>query len=266
MKSSEGFRRFLAVNRKLYPEKSFGGYSHRDGGARFYLRVRALLESSASRLVLDYGCGLAEHRKLAPPAIADLYLLRGRATRVIGIDVDPGAGQNDGIDEFRLITEARLPVETASIDLCVSDWVLEHVADVANFYNECARVLKPGGYLCIRTPNRFHYASLGASLIPSRLHRAVRGMLGHPHDEDDVFPTYYRSNTTSACRRWLRRSGFEPMVYAHRGESHLTGLGYLPGLLGKWAEEFTPSFFHHEIHAFGRRLSATPPASNPSAA
>jgi SAM-dependent methyltransferase len=256
MKSSKGFDRFLAVNRRLYPERAFGGFTSRDGGARFYLRVRALLESSPHRIVVDLGCGLAEHRKLAPPTIADLYLLRGRATRVIGLDVDPAAKANETIDEFRLIDGDRLPIDSNSIDVCVSDWVLEHVRDVSNFYAECARIIRPGGFVCIRTPNRFHYSSIGASLIPARLHERIRTLLGHPHEGGDVFPTYYRSNTTKACRRWLSRSGFAPMVYAHRGESHLSGLGYVPGLLGKWIEELAPPFLSHEIHAFGRRLQS----------
>ena len=177
---------------------------------------------------------------------------------MIGIDVTQDSATNDAIDEFRLIAGAAWPVEDNSVDLCVSDWVVEHVEDVDAYFREAMRVLKPGGCLCFRTPNRLHYVSIAAALIPDTLHHRARKIAGHPHTEDDVFPTYYRANTVWRCRSLLRRHGFEDLVYAHRGASHLAGMGFALGWLGKLIEHLTPSFCWHEIHAFGRKRAGQP--------
>lgn len=238
---------------RTYPEAAFGGYTHFDGTLRFHTRVQALLAGSGNGVVLNFGCGRGAHVEVVDESVRGAMTFRGKARRVIGIDVDPVGRENGDLDEFRLISGARIPVDDASIDLCVSDWVVEHLTDVESFFSECARVIRPGGHLCFRTPNRFHYSSIGASLIPARHHHAVRRMLGHFHDPDDVFPTYYRCNTRSRAVRELRRSGFEPMVYRHHGESHLVGRGVMLGRIGRWIEAVSPSILHHEIHAFGRR-------------
>lgn len=237
----------------LYPEVGFGGYSHFDGTLRFYTRVQALLAETDAGVVLNFGCGRGAHAELAHGVVRAAQSLRGKERRVIGVDVDPVGSTNKDLDEFRLIDDGRIPMDDVSVDLCVSDWTVEHLPNVQRFFSECARVIRPGGYLCFRTPNRYHYSSLGASLIPARHHHAVRRLLGHFHEADDVFPTYYRCNTRSRCRRELRRSGFSSLVYRHRGESHLSGRGVMLGRIGRWIESLSPSLLHHEVHAFGRR-------------
>jgi SAM-dependent methyltransferase len=236
----------------LYPEKRFGGYSQRDGAVRFHTRVNSLL--SASSVVLDYGCGRGFHKEIATGFARELQLLRGRVKRVIGVDSDPVAKQNPYLDEFRMIESETLPVDARSIDVCVCEWVLEHVANVDHFFLECARVIKPGGALCVRTPNMWHYSSLGASIVPFAYHSKIRQWLGQEHSDNDVFPTLYRCNTLGNCRRKLRNFGFQALIYRHRGESHLMGSGLLLGRIGKVIETVSLPFFWHELHAFGIRL------------
>jgi SAM-dependent methyltransferase len=245
-----------ATLERIYPEVAFGGYTNFDGTLRFYSRVQAILAGTSRDTVLNFGCGRGAHAALVTETVRGAMTFRGRARRVIGVDVDPVGVNNSDLDEFRLMSGTRIPMDDASVDLCVSDWVVEHLPSPRTFLAECARVIRPGGYLCFRTPNRFHYSSLGASMIPARHHHTVRRLLGHFHDAEDVFPTYYRCNTRARCDRELRRSGFESMVYLHHGESHLSGRGLLPGRLGRWIEALSPSMLHHEIHAFGRRASA----------
>jgi SAM-dependent methyltransferase len=239
--------------KKIYPEVGFGGYSHFDGTLRFYTRVQALLAKTGNGVVLNFGCGRGAHAELTDGIVRSMQTFRGRGRRVIGVDVDAAGTHNRDLDEFRLMDDTRIPMDDASVDLCVSDWTVEHLPTAQHFFSECARVVRPDGYLCFRTPNRYHYSSLGASLIPARHHHSVRRILGHFHEADDVFPTYYRCNTRGRCERELRGSGFESLVYLHRGESHLSGRGVMLGRIGRWIESLSPSFLHHEIHAFGRR-------------
>lgn len=237
---------------RIYPELGFGGFTRRDGTLAFYARLNSLLTRESR--VLDYGCGVGAHASLLPPFLQELQVLRGRVAEVIGTDVDGAGASNPYIDRFvRLGPGFRIPLEAASIDLCVCDWGLEHFPDPAAFFAEVHRVLAPGGHLCLRTPNLLHYSSLGAWAIPFRFHHAVRRALGHFHGEGDVFPTYYRCNTRGRLRRALDRAGFDSSVLHHRGESHTARAGVAVGWLGELVERWSPLAFAHELHAFARK-------------
>ena len=220
---------------------------------RFYLRVHALLQSIENAVVLNLGCGRGSHRQLSTGLFRSMQSFKGKTTRVIGLDVDPLAASNDDLDEFRLMSGSKFPLEDGSLDLRLSDWTVEHLEEVKPFFSECARVIRPRSYLCFRTPNRYHSASVGAAFIPAKHHHTVRRSLGHFHEADDVFPTYYRCNTRGKCRRELLDAGFEPLVSLHQGDSHLFGRGVTMGRIGRWIEGWSPRFLHQEIHAFGRR-------------
>jgi SAM-dependent methyltransferase len=236
---------------RLYPERRFGGFSNRNGTVAFYTRVGALARPDSR--VLDYGCGVGAHVNAEEPFVGSLQRLKGRVAEVIGVDMDGDAASNPYIDRFAPTAGREIPLEASSVDLCVSDWGLEHFDDPSSFFREAFRVLAPGGCLCLRTPNLLHYSSLGAWMLPFRFHHTVRRMLGYFHTEADVFPTLYRCNTRGRLQRALERERFDACVYRHRGESHTIGAGYAAGLVGEMIERLSPPLFSHELHAFARK-------------
>lgn len=255
-----GLRRSESGGRQwLYPELAFGGFSRRDGTVAFYTRVSALVTSTFR--ILDYGCGTGAHYAAAAHPVQAIRRLRGRVAEVLGADVDPACAGNPYIDKFLLIKGSVVPLPSRSVDLCVTDWTLEHLSDVEAFFRECARVIRPGGILCIRTPNRWHYSSIVARTVPFRYHQAIRRWMGQFHTEADVFPTLYRCNSRRQLRRRLRTAGFSAVVYSHRGDSHLAGVGRLSGVIGEAIEWLSPPFLCHELHAFGR-LGESPGTRN----
>jgi len=195
----------------VYPESRFGGFSDVDGTIRLYMRVNALIEPTS--VVLDAGCGRGAYADDDVPFRRSLRNLRGKCKRVIGIDVDDAGAANPFLDEFRLIEGDRWPIEEASVDLCLCDHVLEHVPNPDSFFAECARVLKPGGLFCARTPNGYGYVSLLSRCIPNGWHRRVLAKIGKRRPAEDTFPTVYRCNTAGKVRRLLRRHGFEGHVW-----------------------------------------------------
>lgn len=241
-----------AIKQRIYPELAFGGIRHFDGGLCYYARIQALVKPES--VVLDYGCGRGVQISEAEVFFRNLCSFKGKVKKVIGVDPTDAGLQNPDLDEFRQMTDATIPLEDETVDICHSDWVIEHVQDIDTVLNEIRRVLKPGGYFCFRTPNRFHYSSIGASFLPFSAHYKLRRFLGHAHEEGDVFPTTYPCNTKWKARRLLRGHGFEPLVYYYRGISHFMGWGYWPGLFGRLIETISPPFLAHEMHAFAQKV------------
>jgi SAM-dependent methyltransferase len=235
-----------------FPESQFGGYSDIDQLVVFYTRVRSLLEPSFT--VLDIGCGRGKHAENRTPR-TDLKILNGRCKTVIGIDVNPAAKVNPFVDQFHPIEAGgRWPIPDASVDLAVSDYVLEHVENPDQFLSECHRVIRPGGYLCRRTTNAMSYFGLAARLIPNRLHPAiVQRAYVNPRKEEDVFPIRYRCNTVRAIRRALDRHGFEHCVYGYQSDPAHFGFSRVLYFLGVLHQRFAPRAIRTAIFVFARR-------------
>jgi SAM-dependent methyltransferase len=202
---------------KVYPENRLFGFTREDGTTHFLTRVHALLKSDST--VLDVGCGRGQFVEDPCAFRRDLRRLGGAERQVIGIDVDPAAATNPMLDEFRLIDDPhRWPVADTAIDLVYSDYVLEHIQEPDSFFAEAARVLRPGGYLCLRTPNFLGYGAFITWLIPNRFHQRILARVQPDRKSIDVFPTLYRCNTRWRLMNVLKRAGFEPFVYSIEGE------------------------------------------------
>jgi SAM-dependent methyltransferase len=229
-----GSDRGSLLKQRFYPESRHGGYTDIDGTVVFHTRVNSLV--SAQDVVVDIGCGRGQHREDSVRLRRELKILQGKCRRVIGIDVDPNARMNPYLDEFQIISPDTMdfPVANATTDLCVSDYVVEHVRDPGKFFAECQRILKPGGYLCIRTTNVLSYVGLAATVTPNRWHARVVSWAQRGRESRDVFPTQYRVNTRRKLSRALANAGFDPCVYIHNPEpSYLSrfALAYRFGVL-----------------------------------
>lgn len=243
----------MDLTRDFYPESKFGGFSDVDGTVRFYFRVNALLNATA--VVVDYGCGRGAYGEDSVPARRDLRILKGKVERVIGLDVDPAGGLNPFLDEFHLLEGERWPVSDSSVDVCICDHVLEHLENPGIFFSEASRVLKPSGYLCIRTPNLWNYIALASKIVPSRSHARVLGRVKDGTRAEDVFPTHYRCNTIPAIRRYLDSCGFEHAVYGISPEPSYLSFSRVAYGLGVLYHRYAPGILRPVILAFARLQS-----------
>jgi SAM-dependent methyltransferase len=127
-----------------------------------------------------------------------------------GLDPDPDARGNDALAGFARLAGPRYPFADASFGACVSNYVIEHVADPGAHLGEVARVLEPGGVYVFRTPNRWHYVSLFASLTPHWVHEVLANRLrGLPADAHEPYPTVHALNTRAAILRHASRAGLQ---------------------------------------------------------
>ncbi|HSY16191.1 MAG TPA: class I SAM-dependent methyltransferase [Jatrophihabitantaceae bacterium] len=204
-----------------------------------------------ARLVIEVGCGRGGAVDL--DQARPFQDLRGPGRTVIGIDVDAVGVDNPVVDEFRLIDETgKWPLADGEVDLAVSDFVLEHVADPKAFVAELTRTLRPGGVLVARTISRYSPLSIAARAVPNARHARVLRRLQPTREARDVFPTQYRMNTRRDLAALLDHD-YE-WALAHR-----TGLDqYLlrwPALakFATVAEPRLPSGLHTALVVFARK-------------
>lgn len=202
---------------RLYPEIAVGGYSRDDKTMEFYGRVNALLRPDS--VVVDFGAGRGGFMDEPESWLRELQLLRGKVAKVIGVDIDPVVKENPSIDEAQVWSPGNpIDLPDASVDLILSDYTFEHVDDPSLVVAELQRILKPGGWICARTPNRWGYIALGARMVPNRLHARVLERLQPTRAERDVFPTRYRMNTRGAVRSLFPEPEWSVTAYTVNGE------------------------------------------------
>lgn len=138
--------------RRLNPRMIDGDWLVMRGMAR---EIRALAARLArpGLTVVDFGCGSMPYRPL----------FEAEGARYLGADFD-------GTPDIAIDAAGRMAAADASADLVVSFQVLEHVRDLATYFAEARRVLKPDGRLILSTHGTWLY---------------------HPHPEDH--------------RRWTRQ-------------------------------------------------------------
>ena len=119
-------------------------------------------------------------------------------------------------------------------------------------------MLKPGGYLCIRTPNVLSYVGLISRLVLNRLHGAVVSRVQPSRRAEDVFPTYYRCNTVWRLRRMLARRGFDAVVYGYEAEPSYLNFSKLVYAFGVLHQRLAPRFMRPALFAFGRLTEQMP--------
>jgi SAM-dependent methyltransferase len=223
-----------------------------DGTFAFYLRARELLPPDG--VALDIGCGRGTQQDDPIKTRRDLRILRGHCRLTIGIDVDPAAAGNPYIDEFRPIgSEGPWPVDDASVDLALADFVVEHVADPDAFFAEAARVIKPGGHIGIRTINAHSYLGVGSRLIPNRLHTSVLRRAQPEREAEDVFPTLYRCNTIRKLSSALEGHDFDAAVYGAEAEPAYLGFSAFTYGLGLLHRRLAPGSLRVGLVGWGRR-------------
>ena len=203
---------------------------------------------------MDLGCGRGwfMHKDEEDEFyIANFRNFKGKVKKVIGIDVDPVAASNPSLDEFHLLEiNKSWPIQTDSIDICVCDYVVEHVVDMDFFFSELNRVMKKGGIACFRTPNKWGYMAMISSLIPNSMHARFLKKVQPQRKEEDVFPVVYKCNTKKAFEKYLTNHGFAPHVFHYNSEPTYLKFSYISFALGYYFEKILPAAFKATLFAF----------------
>lgn len=227
-------------------------------------KVLALLDRAGVRVsgrVLDAGCGGGG----MPLSLAE------ETAAVVGIDlVDRFKDAGCRLARERHMTNlaflqadgTALPFRNDRFDVVLSHAVIEHVADAPRYLRECARVLKPGGWMYLSTAPYLSFAGahlprlrvpvplhliLGRSLAFSTfrlLARHAAWTLREPADENSFIKAARRNEVkhddllelvrVRRLRRQIAEAGLSPL----HESLHLTStFRRLPGRLPSWLRE-----------------------------
>ena len=134
---------------------------------------------------------------------------KGKVEFVAGVDPGEEVFENPYLDEAKQIDVAtnHVPYEDDTFDLIFSNSVMEHVQSPELVFRELARVLKPGGSLLFKTPNKWHYMPMIARMTPTWFHEYYNKRRGRA--EEDTFPTVYQCNSKSQVRKHAASAGLE---------------------------------------------------------
>ena len=171
--------------------------------ARQLARLRQRADGRPTQ-VLDLGCGAGTPTRalMANPV----------RFRVVGADLSPSAvaayTSSTGRDGVRLDAQ-RLPFVDGAFDAVVSDDVVEHLVDTDAYAKEIHRVLSPGGWLFLSTPNLaawFNRLALLVGVQPAFSEVSFEKIFGRPGD--DVVG-HLRLFTRRAICEFLDHHGFD---------------------------------------------------------
>lgn len=181
---------------------------------------------TSDSIVLDYGCGRGN--------ISEMNF-HNDVKYVAGVDIGIEVHENPYISEGKQLDldNFSIPYEDNYFDVVFSDNVMEHVANPDEVFSEINRILKPGGYFLSKTPNKYHYVALIASVTPNWFHIYYNKKRGRK--EFDTFPTLYKCNSKKDVKSFSDKHGFTvsytDLIEGRPEYLRLSSITYLLGLL-----------------------------------
>jgi 2-polyprenyl-3-methyl-5-hydroxy-6-metoxy-1,4-benzoquinol methylase len=195
------------MTREFYAATSMGADFERNPVLGVQGAQLQLLDESHPRQtlrVLDLGCGAGTPSKVLMRD-TDRYAVVGADLSRAALDAYIAATGRAGVQ----LDAQRLPFADGSFDVVVSDDVVEHLVDTDAYAKEIHRVLAPGGWLFLSTPNLaawFNRGALLAGIQPAFTEVSFEKVFGR-HGSDIV--GHLRIFTHRSIREFLEHHRFD---------------------------------------------------------
>jgi 2-polyprenyl-3-methyl-5-hydroxy-6-metoxy-1,4-benzoquinol methylase len=201
-------------------------------GPSYELAWGILQKHAPAGQVLEFGAGTGTFaRRLADG---------GFAKKISCADILPRPDDLPvGVEWIAADLNNPLPVADATFDGIISTEVIEHLENPRAVFREFRRVLRPGGWLVLTTPNQESLRSL-ASLVLGRHFAAFLGA---------SYPAHISAVLEMDFTRICAETGFEPPKF------HYTNIGRIPKLTRfRWPALFRGRWFSDNLALETRRL------------
>lgn len=179
------------LDKTFYPEFS-------NNWDDWLFRKYVLNHLTGDQIMLDIGAGAG---------IIEAMNFKGYAKKIYGLDPDHRVKSNPYLDEGFQGFGENLPFEDNMFDIVIMDNVAEHLVNPDKVFSEIFRVLKSGGELLLKTPNKYHYMPLAAIITPTSFHQYYNRLRGR--EIEDTFPTAYKANTRKSIQSISSKIGFK---------------------------------------------------------
>jgi ubiquinone/menaquinone biosynthesis C-methylase UbiE len=233
---------------KFDPAKNLlGEYGPLDGTMEFYGRINAIIKNTD--FVLDLGAGRGSwffddncsYRR-------NIRNIKDKVKYLVGVDIDKAIFENQTTHKNIIMKSDKIPLDDNSMNIVIADWVLEHVQNPDDFVKEIYRVLKPGGFFCARTPHKYKYISILASLIKNKHHSKVLRFIQPERKEIDTFPTAYKINTLKIIRKYF--FNFKNFSYLYTSQPSYYANSKFLFQFFSFLHKVLPAFMVSEIFVF----------------
>lgn len=152
-------------------------------------------------VVLDAGCGNGNY-------VVDEF--RSKISLACGVDANTEAtAKNICLDEIKYSPLEEIPYENNKFDVALSLWVVEHLKNPTEVFEEIYRVLKPGGFFLFATPNKDFLPIRVKNLLNLNKINIIANKLLYGREEKDIFRTFYGANDEHDLRNRLENAKFE---------------------------------------------------------
>jgi 2-polyprenyl-3-methyl-5-hydroxy-6-metoxy-1,4-benzoquinol methylase len=178
--------------------------------AIYEMVVKALAERGISgRMLIDVGCGKGQLRPF----------LRGKFEHYSGVDLVryddfPADAEFTQVD----LNSSKLPLPDNTADVVVSVETVEHLENPRAFVRELVRLVRPGGWVIVTTPNQLSLLSLVTLFTKQRFNAF----------QDVHYPAHLMALLEVDLRRVADECGLRDVAinYSREGRIALTSMHY----------------------------------------
>jgi 2-polyprenyl-3-methyl-5-hydroxy-6-metoxy-1,4-benzoquinol methylase len=167
-------------------------------------------------VVVDVGCGTGSLREF----------VGGRFDRYVGVDLIRYANFPEDAEFIKVDLETGgIPLPDGSADVVASVETIEHLENPRAFIRELVRLVRPGGWLVVTTPNQL-------SLL-SKLTLVVKNQF--THFQDSSYPAHLTALLEVDLRRMAAECGLSEVAVDYTRQGRIPGTPWhYPRVLSRW--------------------------------